>query len=61
MNKVTVAEICIMCHWSSECKNCCLNCKDQCNGCQNCGINDDQEALWSRWEAWNDLKSKKEK
>ena len=30
------AEVCMMCHFSSECGNCCAVCDDRCNGSQIC-------------------------
>lgn len=53
---VTKTDICTMCHWSSECDDCCLKCKDKCNSGQVCALNDDLENLHARWEAWKYIK-----
>jgi len=46
----TKKEICMMCHWSSSCENCCNKCESKCNSEQICMLgNYDQ---YDRLEAW---------
>ena len=54
----TNKEICMMCHFSSECENCCKNCKNQCNSHQICQIGVDGQA--DRLAAWKLIVEKKE-
>jgi len=46
----TNKEICMMCHFSSNCGNCCKTCKEQCNGKQYCQIGIGGQA--DRLESW---------
>ena len=46
----TNKEICMMCHFSSLCGNCCKMCKDQCNSKQHCQIGVGEQA--DRLSAW---------
>jgi len=54
----TNKEICMMCHFSSECEGCCKNCKEQCNGHQVCQIGVDGQA--DRLAAWMSIVEKNE-
>lgn len=51
-------EICMMCHFSSECNKCCKTCKDQCNSCQQCQIGEKEQS--DRLAAWMDIVIKNE-
>lgn len=47
---VSKENICLMCHYSSECGDCCNKCKLECNAKQICGLNDkEQEARLNTW------------
>jgi len=48
----TPTQICMMCHFSSECENCCKNCKEKCNAGQICGLSEDRENHVDRLETW---------
>lgn len=45
-------QICMMCHFSSECDNCCNKCINPCNAGQACGLKDNPEDLADRLDAW---------
>ena len=45
----------MMCHFSSECGNCCKICQSKCNGNQICGVNNDDEQAKDRLEAWLEI------
>jgi hypothetical protein len=49
----TNTDICMMCHASSECLECCKKCKKKCNGGQICMIGMPLEL--DRYEAWINL------
>lgn len=49
----TNKEICMMCHFSSECGKCCKICNDQCNGKQHCQIGVSGQA--DRLGSWMDI------
>lgn len=49
----TNKEICMMCHFSSECDNCCKICKEKCNTGQVCQIGIKGQA--NRLNAWMDI------
>ena len=48
----TRIQICEMCHWSSECKDCCSACKNPCNSHQVCALKENHEDNADRYEAW---------
>jgi hypothetical protein len=52
---VTKEEQCMMCHFSSECEDCCRACKKSCNTGQICGINDDPVESIPRLQAWRSI------
>jgi hypothetical protein len=49
----TNKEICMMCHFSSECGKCCKSCNDQCNEKQHCQIGVNGQA--DRLVSWMDI------
>ena len=49
----TAKEVCMMCHFSSQCGKCCKTCMDTCNGMQHCQIGISEQA--DRLEAWMDI------
>lgn len=51
--EATNQDICMMCHFSSECDGCCSKCKELCNTQQNCGIGKKQQA--ERLIAWRHI------
>ncbi len=51
-------EICMMCHFSSECEGCCKTCKNKCNGHQVCQIGVDRQA--DRLDTWTSIIEKNE-
>lgn len=53
----TNKEVCMMCHFSSECGNCCKTCKERCNSQQVCQIGVDGQA--DRLAAWMEIVQKK--
>jgi hypothetical protein len=46
----TKEDICKMCHWSTDCNECCKACDHQCNSVQYCGL-EDKDDQSDRWEA----------
>jgi len=46
------AQICMMCHFSSECEGCCEKCSDQCNHAQLCGLEQPANEQTERLNAW---------
>jgi hypothetical protein len=46
----TKKEICMMCHFSSECEKCCKTCTEECNGKQICQIGVGEQA--DRLSSW---------
>jgi hypothetical protein len=50
----TKDQICLMCHLSAECPDCCAKCKKECSG-QVCGLKDDPKDAVGRWVAWKTL------
>ena len=45
-------QICMMCHFSSECENCCNECKTKCNQRQMCGFKNEFGDQADRLESW---------
>lgn len=48
----TQSQICMMCHFSTECENCCNKCSSRCNASQQCGHKEvfgDQAERLSAW------------
>jgi hypothetical protein len=50
----TKEQICLMCHLSSECLECCKKCKKNCSG-QVCGLKCNPENEIGRWQAWRHI------
>lgn len=48
----TRADICLMCHYSSECGDCCNKCVNTCNGKQRCGLKENPENHIDRMKSW---------
>ena len=48
----TSGDICMMCHFSSECDGCCMKCKKECNSKQICGLKGKPEDQTERLQAW---------
>lgn len=51
--EATNQDICMMCHFSSECDLCCSKCKDKCNTQQQCRIGKKDQA--ERLIAWRHI------
>lgn len=48
----TAKQICMLCHFSSECGQCCKTCKEKCNAHQICGLKEPEENHIDRFSAW---------
>lgn len=46
----TIEQLCLMCHLSSECGDCCKKCNNPCNSGQICQIGTKENA--DRWSAY---------
>ena len=51
----TDKDICMMCHFSSECPKCCNKCDDPCNVGQSCGFNPAKGSQAGRLIAWRNI------
>ena len=49
----TTREICMMCHFSSECDKCCKSCKERCNGGQKCMQGELDQS--DRMDSWTEI------
>lgn len=51
----TIKQVCMLCHFSSECGGCCKKCIDPCNAGQVCGLEEPVENHSDRFAAWVSL------